>query len=454
MLAQAFLALASTASPAAGETPPNLIFIMADDLGYGDLGCYGQQLIQTPNLDRMAAEGMRFTSFYAGSTVCAPSRCSLMTGRHTGHAAIRGNGNQPLPTEEVTVAEVLQSRDYRCALVGKWGLGEEGSVGIPTRQGFDEFFGYLNQSHAHNYYPAFLWQGETKLPLTNIVTPKGRGMGGVASERHQYSHDLFTQEALAFISRCRDQPFFLYLPYTIPHANNEAGKAGMEVPDFGPYQEQPWPDPQKGHAAMISRLDRDVGRLLQHLKNLDLDRRTVVFFTSDNGPHQEGGARAEFFDSNGQLRGLKRDLTEGGLRVPLIVRAPGRVAPGTTSDLPCAAWDMLPTLAELAGTAPPDGLDGISIAATLLDQAGQQEHDSLYWAFYERGGAQAVRAGPWKAICKPADAPLQLFQLERDPGETEDVAASHPDIVLRMKEWMTQSYQPSAAWRFPHQRER
>ena len=270
---------------AAEPKAPNIIFILADDLGYGDLGCYGQKQVRTPNIDKMATEGVRFTQCYAGCTVCAPSRCCLMTGKHTGHAEVRGNALVPLRPEDTTVAEVLQGAGYTTGLVGKWGLGEPGTTGVPNRKGFDYFFGYLNQAHAHNYYPDYLWRNQDKVPLEGNVVEKG-----VATKRAQYSHDLFTKEALAFVEKNKTKPFFLYLAYTIPHANNEAGKQGMEVPDDAPYSDKDWPQQQKNHAAMITRLDRDVGTLLKRLKELELDENTIVFFTSDNGPHREGGA--------------------------------------------------------------------------------------------------------------------------------------------------------------------
>ena len=341
---------------------PNVIFVLADDLGYGDLGCYGQKDIRTPNLDRMAAEGARFTQCYAGSTVCAPSRCALMTGFHMGHAYVRGNARVPLRPSDITIAEVLKSVGYTTGIIGKWGLGEPETTGIPNRQGFDYWFGYLNQRHAHNYYPMYLWRNQEKYMLEGNVAE-----GGVSSQRAQYSHDLFTKEALAFLDKNKSDPFFLYLAYTIPHANNEAKKKGMEVPSDEPYTEKPWPQPQKNHAAMITRLDRDMGRLFQRLKSLGIDEKTIVFFTSDNGPHKEGGADPAFFTSAGPLRGYKRALYEGGIRVPMIVRWPGRVQAGRVSDQIWAFWDFLPTAAELAGAKPPADIDGISMVPAILN---------------------------------------------------------------------------------------
>jgi arylsulfatase A-like enzyme len=443
-------ALAAGAADAA--SPPNIIFILADDLGYGDLGCYGQKRIRTPHLDRMAAEGMRFTQFYAGATVCAPSRCALMTGLHTGHCLIRGNGRENLRPEDVTVARVLKAAGYTTGLVGKWDLGHEGSTGVPTRQGFDSFYGYLDQGHAHNYYPAFLMRDEQRVPLRNVVPGPGDFGKGVASDKVDYSHDLLAEEALAFLDRNKGRPFFLYLAFTIPHANNEAGKRGMEVPDYGEYRDTDWPDPQKGHAAMITRMDRDVGRVLERLKRHGLDEKTVVFFSSDNGPHREGGNDPTFNHSSGPLRGIKRDLYEGGIRVPLIVRWPGHVRAGATSDFVGAFWDVLPTLAELAGAADkvPAGLDGISFVPTLLGQNGKQkQHEALFWVFYERGGARALRMGKWKAVEQPLGKPIQLFDLDTDLGERTDLAAAHPDVVAEMTRRIAASYVPSARWKLP-----
>ena len=451
----ASLLLAATAGPAlqAAAKPPNILFILADDLGYGDLGCYGQKRILTPNLDRMAAEGIRFTQAYAGSTVCAPSRCVLMTGLHTGRARIRGNARIPLRPEDVTVAELLKKLGYATALIGKWGLGEPGTTGVPTRQGFDYFFGYLNQHHAHNYYPSYLWRNETKVRLKNVVPNEDAQGGGKASVRAQYSHDLFIQEALQYIERHQQGPFFLYLALTIPHANNQAGKEGMEVPDLAPYADLDWPAPQKGHAAMITRMDRDVGRLLARLRELGLARNTVVFFTSDNGPHREGGNNPDFNDSNGPLRGIKRDLYEGGIRVPAIAWSPGRIRPGQVSDLVWYFGDFLPTAVELAGGRPPSGLDGISIVPTLLGRQGRQKiHPYLYWEFYERGGAQAVRMGNWKAVSKPWGGPLELYNLRDDLGEQRNLAAERPDLVKRMRAVMNEAHQPDPNWKIPRPR--
>ncbi|HOQ88451.1 MAG TPA: arylsulfatase, partial [Phycisphaerae bacterium] len=320
VLLSGLVAISAFAEPAA---KPNVIFILADDLGYGSLGCYGQKKVATPNLDRLAAEGLRFTDFYAGSTVCAPSRCSLMTGKHTGHCWVRGNERIPLRPQDVTVAEIFKQAGYITGLVGKWGLGEPDTTGIPNRQGFDYFFGYLNQRHAHDYYPTYLWRNQERVELE----------GNRDNQRRQYSHDLFTAEALSFIEKNKSGPFFLYLAYTVPHANNERQQAegmGMEVPDYGPYADRDWTVGQKGHAAMIYRMDRDIGRVMAKLRELGLDENTLVMFSSDNGPHKEGGYDPEFFDSNGPFRGIKRDLTDGGIRVPMIARWPARIRPGVS----------------------------------------------------------------------------------------------------------------------------
>ena len=410
---------------------PNIIFILADDLGYGDVGCFGQKRIQTPRLDRLAAEGVRFTQAYAGSTVCAPSRCCLMTGLHTGHAHVRGNALVPLRPEDVTVAELLKAAGYATGIVGKWGLGEPGTTGVPNRQGFDYWFGYLNQRHAHNYWPTHLYRNEERVPLKNVVPKEDKSGAGVASEKVEYSHDLFAREALAFVEKHRAEPFFLYLAFTIPHANNEAGREGMEVPSDEPYSDQPWPQAQKNHAAMITRMDRDVGRLMDRLKDLGIDQDTLVIFTSDNGSHHEGGADPAFFGSSGPLRGIKRDLYEGGIRVPTLARWPGRIAAGTVSDHAWAFWDFLPTACDLAGVAAPKGIDGISFVPALVGKP-QREHEYLYWEFHEGGFNQAVRMGRWKAV-RRAKGPgkTELYDLSTDLGEKSDVAADHADVVAR-----------------------
>jgi arylsulfatase A-like enzyme len=428
--------------------PPNIIFILADDLGYGDLGCYGQKTIQTPRIDQLAMEGLRFSDAYAGSTVCAPSRCALMTGLHTGHCHVRGNKRIPLRPEDSTVAETLKQAGYATGLVGKWGLGNEGTTGVPNKQGFDEFFGFLDQGHAHTYYPEFLWRNEKKVSLEGNVEEKRN----VAIKRSQYTHDLFAEEALQFVERHQAHPFFLYLALTIPHANNERGRElgdGMEVPDYGIYDKEDWPNPQKGHAAMISRMDKDVGRLMDKLKALGLDDNTIVFFTSDNGPHREGGGDPEFFHSRGGLRGIKRDLYEGGIRVPMIVRWPGKIAAGSQSDFPWAFWDFPATAAQLAQTKQNKNTDGISVAPTLLGQDTQAKRDHLYWEFHERGFKQAVRFDHWKAVRINTDAPIEIYDLSADLGEQNDIAKSKPQIVEKAKQLFKSARTDSEHFKIP-----
>ena len=435
------------ASPA-GEKP-NILFILADDLGYGEVGCYGQKSIATPHLDRMAKEGMRFTDCYAGSTVCAPSRCCLMTGLHTGHAYVRGNLELSIRPQEQTVGKLLKQAGYTTAIIGKWGLGDVGSPGVPNQQGFDYFFGYLHHIHAHNHYPDFLWRNGEKVRLRNEVTPVGKSLGGVATKRVEYADDLFAQDALEFVERSRKQPFFLCLCLTTPHANNEAGNEGMEVPDYGPYSDKNWPAPEKGHAAMVTRMDHHIGRLLAKLKQLGIDDKTVVFFTSDNGPHKEGGADPTFFHSSGPFHGYKRSLHEGGIRVPMIVRWPEKIKAGTVSDLAWAFWDFMPTAADLAGAPVPAEIDGISVVPTLLDRAGQGEHEFLYWEFHEGGSQQAVRMGRWKGIRKRLSAPLEVYNLRDDLAEQRDVAAQHPDVVAKIENYLKTARTESEQWPLP-----
>lgn len=434
-----------------GARPPNIVLIVADDLGWGDLGCYGQEEVLTPNIDLLAREGIRFTDFYAGSTVCAPSRSVLMTGLHTGHTYIRGNSKNGLRPEDLTVAEVLREEGYATGQFGKWGLGGEGTTGLPTEQGFDYFFGYLDQGHAHNYYPSFLVRNEERVPLANLVPDEGQWGKGVASEKVEYSHDLIANEALDFVRRNQDVPFFLYVPFTIPHANNEAGEEGMEVPDYQPYAGTDWPDPQKGLAAMITRMDADVGRLVGLLGELDLDSETIVFLTSDNGPHAEGGNDPDFFDSNGPLRGIKRDLYEGGIRVPMIVRWPTQTPANVTSNHISYFGDFVATASELAGVDPPPDLDSISILPTILgDFSEQEEHEYLYWEFYERGSAQAVRAGKWKVIRKPMlSGEIELYDLSEDVGEANNLASQYPEVVDRLVGYMEEAHVPSELWQVP-----
>lgn len=414
---------------------PNIIFILADDLGYGDLGCYGQKRIKTPNLDRLAAEGIRFTDGYAGSTVCAPSRACLMTGLHSGHARIRGNKKVPLQAGDVTVAEVLKKAGYHTGVIGKWSLGLEGTPGTPNQQGFDEWFGYLNQTLAHNYYPERLWRNGAQV----LLERNANGQKGV------YSHDLFTIAATNFVRINQIYPFFLYLAYTIPHAHNELKDKGMEVPTDAPYSHENWQPMEKNKAAMITRMDADIGKLMERLKELRIEQNTIIFFSSDNGPHKEGGVNPEFFQSSGPLRGIKRDLYEGGIRVPMIVRWKGTIQPGQVSDQAWAFWDFLPTAAELAGVAPPKGIDGQSIVPALLENKPVQQ-DFLYWEFHEKGFSQAVRMGSWKAVRREPASMLELYNLKTDLGETNNVAAAHPEVVAKIENYLKTARTESPHW--------
>lgn len=454
----ALLCLPAAAAPTA-ESRPNLIWIMADDLGYGEVGCYGGQVIQTPQLDRMAAEGLRFTQFYAGATVCAPSRSVLMTGQHHGHTRVRGNAGaknplaQALRAEDVTVARVLKDAGYATALIGKWGLGDQGEAecGLPRKQGFDHFFGYLNQQHAHNHFPDFLWHNEQRIRLPNKIHPIGTTGAGYATEALLFADDLFADAALRYVGLHQDQPFFLYWSMVIPHANNErrgALKDGAHVPDYGPYALRDWPDPDKGHAAMITRLDSYVGRLLERLRQLGLAENTLVIFTSDNGPHNESNHDLTRFQPSGPFSGIKRSLTDGGIRVPAIAWWPGRVPAGATSDHVGYFGDWFATAAELAQATPPPDLDSLSLAPTLLGRSGQQTHEFLYWEFHERGFTQAaLYQGRWKGIRKgQGGSPLAVYDLHRDPAEKTDVAAEQAEIAGRLAAYLDTARSPSPDW--------
>jgi arylsulfatase A-like enzyme len=431
----------SAVGGAAPARPPNVIFILADDLGYGDLGCYGQQKIKTPTLDRLAAEGTRCTHAYAGTTVCAPSRCSLMTGKHTGHSTIRGNRTDrtqpetPLTADELAIPEIFHAAGYATALIGKWGVGESGSTGAPNKKGFDFFLGYLTQTAAHDYYPASIWRNTEIFPLA------GNENGG----KKIYTHDLFMQEALNYVRTNQARPFFLYLPVAIPHANNEERPNGMQVPDDAPYSGESWPPTEKNFAAMITRLDRGVGELLGALKTGGIDDRTLVIFTSDNGPHNEGGHGAAFFNSSGPLRGIKRDLYEGGVRVPLIARWPGKIKPGATSDQVIAFWDFLPTFAALTGQPAPKNVDGISVLPALLENK-PVPHPPLYWELHEGGFRRAVRLENWKGVSLDPAKPLELYDLAKDISEKQNVAADHPDVVRQIEDIMKREHVPNPTW--------
>lgn len=454
------LLLPLIAGAALAADRPNLIWIMADDLGYGDLGCFGQKVIQTPHLDRMAAEGRRFTHFYAGATVCAPSRSVLMTGLHHGRTRVRGNAGrtnpqaQALRDEDVTVAEVLRQAGYRTALIGKWGLGDAvagAESGLPRRQGFDEFYGYLNQSHAHNHFPDYLWRNETREPLSNIVTPVGDSGGGYATDAVHFADDLFADEVLKFVGEQGARPFFLYWSPVIPHANNERARVlgnGAQVPDFGPYEGKDWPDPDRGQAAMITRLDSYVGRLLAQLQAQGLAEKTLVIFTSDNGPHNESRHNLERFQPSGPFTGIKRSLTDGGIRVPMIAWWPGRVKAGSESGHVASFADWMGTAAELAGAKVPDPCDSISFVSALLDRGDQKRHEFLYWEFHEGGFRQAaLYQGRWKGIRSGGpQAPVVLYDQQNDPAERTDVAARHPEIAKTIGRYLETARTPSPDW--------
>jgi uncharacterized sulfatase len=415
---------------------PNIIYIMADDLGYGDLGCMGQEEVKTPNLDRLADEGMLLTSYYAGCTVCRPSRLSLWTGRHMGHTPISSNARYHFKEADVTVAELLKESGYATGGIGKWAMGGVETTGHPNRNGFDFWMGYLDQGEAHNYYPTHLWLNDQKVSLEgNVLSEDPKARGRVAVERETWSHEVMTDYAMEFLEKNAGDPFLFHVHWTIPHANNEGGRVtgdGMEVPDYGQYADKPWPSTEKGFAAMVSWMDRDVGRIVELLKEKGIEKRTLVIFTSDNGPHNEGGHDHTYFDSNGPLRGFKRDLYEGGIRVPTIAWWPGVIEPGTRSDEPLAFWDFLPTACELAGVELPEEIDGISFLPTLLGEE-QTGHDYLFWKF---GNKTALRKGNWKAVRNKPNQPIELYDLQTDIGEERNVAAEHPEVVAEMEKRM------------------
>lgn len=453
------------------DAPPNIIYILADDLGYKELGSYGQKKIKTPRLDRMASEGMRFTQFYSGSPVCAPSRCTFLTGKHTGHAYVRDNhelggftdeeerGQLALPPSEPTLAAWLKQRGYATALVGKWGLGGPGSAGQPNRHGFDLFFGYLDQKQAHNYYPTHLWRNDTRVPLKNdFFLPHQKHEGDprdpASYKKYQgadYAMDAMTREALAFVRANKGRRFFLYFAPTIPHlalqvpdhALKQYEGAFPEAPYNGAKNYLPHQTPRAAYAAMITYLDTAVGQLLDALAETGADNNTIVFFTSDNGATFDvGGADTNFFESSGDLRGTKTELYEGGIRVPMIARWPSRIPGGSTSGHVGANWDMWATFAELAGGSAPESTDGISIVPTLLRRGQQRQHEYLYWEFHSKGSAQAVRMGRWKGVrenvAKEPAAAIALYDLDRDPSENTDESAGHPDVVKRIEQIMRQ----------------
>jgi arylsulfatase A len=444
---------------------PNIIYILADDLGYGDLSCYGQVKFTTPNIDKLAQEGMRFTQHYSGSTVCAPSRSSLMTGLHTGHTPLRGNkewkpeGQWPMDSDAFTLAEMFKSNGYTTGAFGKWGLGYPGSEGDPNNQGFDEFFGYNCQRLAHNYYPYYLWHNQEKVMLEDNQGPA----------RGTYAPDRIHAEALKFLETNKDKPFFMYYPAILPHAELFAPEEymakfrGKFLPEkeykgtddgenvkLGPYGSQP--EAHAAFAAMVTYLDDKVGEIVQKVHDLGLDKNTIIVFTSDNGPHLEAGADPDYFDSNGILKGYKRDVYEGGIRVPMIVRWPDRISSGTTTDHISAFWDVMPTMAELISDTTIAQTDGISFLPTLLGQDQQVLHDFLYWEFHELGGRMAVRKGDWKLVkyhvFDPEITTQELYNLSDDPGEEANVADQNPEIVIELNMLMQASHEPNLDFPF------
>ncbi len=442
---------------------PNIIYILADDLGYRELGCYGQKLIRTPNIDQLAREGIRFTDHYCGNAVCAPSRCCLMTGFDPGHAFVRGNldytkpgcarGQMPIPRGTITLGTMAKKAGYTTAAMGKWGLGGEDTTGIPNKQGFDYFFGFLDQWAAHFYYPTYLWRNQTK-----VFYPENHMKYGKT-----YSHDVIAAEALKFIREHRNEPFFLYLPFTIPHVS-------LQVPDdeiLQSYLKLGWDTkpyiggkskwsytgnktPRATYAAMITRMDMHIGKIMALLKKLGLDDNTLVIFTSDNGTTYCCGVDYKFFDSVGPFKGLKGSLHEGGIREPFVARWPGKIKPGTVSHLPSAFWDMMPTFCDIMGVKTPR-TDGISILPTLLGRPDKQKkHEYLYWEFPGYGYQQTVRMGKWKGyrknVRKDPHPHLELYDLEKDISETTDVSAQYPEIVKKIEAIMAKEHTPSTAF--------
>lgn len=424
----------------AKEVPMNVIYILADDLGYGDIGCYGQQKIKTPNIDRMAQEGMLFTQHYAGCTVSAPSRCSLMTGLHIGHSQIRGNleikpeGQQPMTADTYTLGKLMKSAGYTTGIFGKWGLGYPGSSSVPSNMGFDEFFGYNCQRQAHSYYPDHLWHNNDTVFL-HENDHEGRQV---------YSQDLIHEQALKFIRDNKDKPFYAMLTYTLPHAELNLPhdsiyrmyeNAFEEVPYDGKMGYHPSEKPYASFAAMVSRLDKYVGDVMAELKELGLDKNTIVIFTSDNGPHREGGANPDYFLSYGPLKGVKRDVYEGGIRVPMVAWCPDKIKAGVKNDHISAFWDVMPTLAELTGVTLPETGDGISFLPTLFSKDGQKQHEYLYWEFHELNGREALRSGNWKLIRQPivGETILELYDLSSDIHEDNNLAQQNPEKVKELE---------------------
>lgn len=443
------------ASVSAAERPPNIVFFLADDLGVAEVGCYGQTKIKTPNIDRLAADGMKFTRFYAGNNVCAPSRCALMTGKHAGHATIRDNkatqpeGQWPINADDVTVAELLKTKGYATGAMGKWGLGMFNTTGSPLKHGFDFFFGYNCQAHAHTHYPTYLYRNAERFEIQ-----ENDGKGGKV-----FSHDLFEKEALGFIHAHKAEPFFLYLPVTVPHVAVQVpedslaeykGKLGDDPAYDGKKGYLPNPNPHATYAAMVTRMDRTLGRIRELLKELKLDENTLFIFTSDNGPtHNVGGADSTFFESAGKLRGLKGSMYEGGIRVPFIAAWPGKIKAGSTSDVPLYFPDVLPTFGALTGYDAPKNIDGISFLPTLLGSGEQKQHEFLYWESGGYTGQQAAIAGKWKAFranLNKGAVKTELYDLSADPYEEHDLAAERPEELKRMEKILAEQHTPSSVF--------
>ena len=452
------------------EQKPNIIYILADDLGYGDLSSYGQEKFKTPRIDELAKRGITFTQHYSGAPVCAPARSSLMTGQHTGHTPIRGNkelegeGQIPLPGNSVTIAEMMKKAGYTTGAFGKWGLGFIGSEGDPVAQGFDEFYGYNCQRMAHRYYPTHLWHNEEKILLE----------GNDWTKTETYAPDKIQEATLEFIEKNKEKPFFAYVPFVLPHAElispndsifNKFKDSFDETPftaendftsDYGPdivhMEYAPQLKPHAAFASMVYRMDVYVGQILDKLEELGIADNTIVMFASDNGPHAEGGADPAFFNSSGGLRGIKRDLYEGGIRSPFIVTWPNKIKAGTTSDHVSAFWDVMPTLGEITKVDVPASSDGISFLATLLDKDNQKEHNHLYWEFPIQQGRKAVRKGDWKGVIynfnKKPQGIFELYNLADDESETKNVANQHPEIVEEMKQIMESESEASELFPF------
>jgi arylsulfatase A-like enzyme len=443
---------------------PNIIYILADDLGYGDLSCFGQEKFTTPNIDQMAAEGMVFTQHYSGSTVCAPSRACLFTGLHTGHSPIRGNkgmndGGYPIADSIPMMSEMFKDQGYVTGAFGKWGMGFPGSEGSPEKRGFDEWFGYNSQMLAHNFYPEYLWHNDKKVILE----------GNAKGAANQYSFDLIHEKAMQFLKANKDTSFFMYLPYTIPHAELLVPDDSIFQSYIGKYPETPWkgvdngPDYRKGpygsqeyphatFAAMVTRLDMAVGDVLDKLVEYGIAENTLVIFTSDNGTHMEGGADPGFFNSNGNFRGYKRDLYEGGIRVPTIAWWPVTVVADTSNDHVSAFWDMFPTFAELTGGKAPENIDGISMVPTLIGKGYQEEHARLYWEFHEKNGRIALREGDYKAVRYDVfdnpNSQIELYNLAEDPGETNNIVKDYPEVERRMDALLRTARTSHPVWDF------